>query len=178
MAEIQTSARPYAQAVFELAQGQDELESWSKALAALSEVVAMEAVQALLDNPRVPDEALAGVLLEACGDAFDQRQQNLLRLLVENGRLELAGAIAERFEELRAEAESRIEVEVFSAVELDSKHKQVLSGALAQRLGREVVLNCKLDPDMLGGAVIRAGDLVIDGSVNAELEHMKQTVAR
>lgn len=175
MAELSTLARPYAKAVFELAQAQGKLADWSDTLAAISTVASTSEVQALLGSPLVTDAKLSELVVEA--GKLDEAGANLVRLLASNGRLNTAGQIAEQYEAMRAEAESRVDVEVASANELSADQQAKLASALAKRLGREVRLDCRIEPEMLGGAVIRAGDLVIDGSLQAELQRLSHTLA-
>src|SRR5690606_37690438 len=99
-------------------------------------------------------------------------------LLVENGRLKAAPAIAGQFEALRAEAESRVDVEITSAAAIDKAQQDRLVAAIGKRLAREVAVEWKTDPALIAGAVIRAGDMVIDGSVRGELERLQTTLAR
>lgn len=175
MAELSTLARPYAKAVFELAQAQGKLADWSETLAAIAAVASTSEVKALLGSPLITDAKLSELVVEA--GKLDDAGANVVRLLTANGRLNTASMIAEQFEALRAEAESRVDVDVASASELSADQKDKLAKALAKRLGREVRLDCRIEPDMLGGAVIRAGDLVIDGSLQAELQRLSHSLA-
>lgn len=177
MAETQTLARPYADAVFELADSKGELDSWSQALAALSAIVSNDDVAVLLDNPEVPDTRLADAIIEVAGSDLNDGAANLVRLLVENDRLRLAPAIASLFEELKADAENRVDVSVTSAVEFSDEQQASLAKSLEKRLARSVRLTFERDENVIGGAVIRAGDLVIDGSLRAQLERMRQSLA-
>ncbi len=175
MAELSTLARPYAKAVFELAQAEGKLSDWSESLASLAAVTAAEEVKALLGNPHVTDAKLAELVTEA--GKLDAAGANLVRLLAANRRLHAAGLIAEQYEAMRAEAEGRVDVDVVSASELSGEQQDKLAKALTKRLGREVRLECRVEPELLGGAVIRAGDLVIDGSLKAELQRLSHSVA-
>ena len=107
---------------------------------------------------------------------LDEAGKNLLSLLVENRRLNTAPAIAEQYEALRAAAENRVDVDVVSASELSQAQQDKLSAALAKRLGRDVRLSCSVDAELLGGAVLKAGDLVIDGSLKADLQRLASAV--
>lgn len=172
MAEKTTIARPYAQAVFETARAQDTLAAWSGVLAAAAEVVAHPDLARLIDHPRVPRGQTAELVIEACGDRMDDHARNLIRVLADNHRLALLPDIARLYEEARAEAEGAVEAEVVSAQPLDEAQQQKLAAALSKRLGRQVTLRCETDEALLGGAVVRAGDLVIDGSAMARLEQL------
>ena len=178
MAETQTLARPYAEAVFELADGQGRLDEWSQALNALSAIVSNPDVVLLLDNPEIADSRLADLVIEIGGDDLDESSANLVRLLVANGRLSLAPAIATLYEQRKAEAEHRVDVNVTSAVEFSEEQRAAVAKSLEKRLDRSVRLTFEQDEDVIGGAVIRAGDLVIDGSLRAQLERMRQSLAQ
>lgn len=177
MAETQTLARPYADAVFELAEAQGQLDEWSQALAALAAIVSNEDAAALLDNPEIADSRIVDVVVEVAGSDLHEPAKNLVRLLVENDRLDLAPAIAVLFEQQKATAENRVDVQVTSAVEFSDKQRTALSESLEKRLDRTVRLTFEQDENVIGGAVIRAGDMIIDGSLRAQLERMRQSLA-
>ncbi len=177
MAETQTLARPYAEAVFELAEAKSELDTWSTALAALAAIVSNEDVAAIMDNPAIADSTMADAIIGVAGDDLNAGASNLVRLLVENDRLRLAPAIAELFEQRKADAESRVDVQVTSAVAFSEEQQAALAKSLEKRLSRSVRLSFEQDENVIGGAVIRAGDLVIDGSLRAQLERMRTALA-
>lgn len=178
MAENVTLARPYAQAVFELAVSGDELAAWSERLSLLRQVVEHPDMQALLGNPRVSAEQVLEVIIAACGEGLGDAGRNLVRLLSDNGRLEVVPEIVDEYEGMRADAERVIDVDVQSAVTLSEESKAALSKALSKRLQRQVKLRCEVDPALVGGAVIRAGDQVIDGSVRAQLQQLAYALSR
>ncbi len=178
MSELTTAARPYAKAVFEMAHETGALTNWSAQLAAMSAVVAADGSAALLNHPRITKEQKAEILAEAAGDALDDQGRNLLRVLAENDRFVLLPEIATIFEQLKAEAEGAVEAEITSAQEISDEQQQAIAAALQKRLGREVKLVTKVDPSLMGGAIIRAGDLVIDGSIQGRLQEMKAALAR
>lgn len=177
MAELRTLARPYARAVFELAHQAGTLPQWSQTLRTLAATVSDSLVAALLTDPRLSRHELASVLIAALGDKLDGAARNLVQLLAENHRLAAVPAIAEEYEALRAEAERRVEVEITTAAAVAEPEAQALVGAVRKRLAREVQVAWKTDPALIAGAVIRAGDLVIDGSVAGELAQLRQLVA-
>ena len=177
MAERITIARPYAKAVFMLAQSQKHLPQWSEALGLAARVVADARVTALLGNPAVSAEQLADLVTGVCGERLDEQGRNFIATLAANRRLGYLPEIAARFEQLRAEAERTVEVTVTSAIELSAEQKTKYADALAKRLGRAVHLSCLTDPSLLGGAVVRADDLVIDGSVRAGLTQLAAAAA-
>ncbi len=169
MAELSTVARPYAQAVFELAQEQDSLASWSTMLEAAAAVSADVDVRQILASPGVSSGQVADLFIDVCGDALDDAGRNLVRVLAGNRRLGLLGEVAAQYAALRAEAERTIDAQVISAFELSEGQQTKLAGALKKHLGRDVRLTCEIDKTLIGGAVIHAGDLVIDGSALGRL---------
>lgn len=177
MAELQTLARPYAKAVFQLARDSGSLKEWSARLAAIAAAVQVPETAALIGHPRVTRQMLSDALAQSLGGSIGTEGQGMARLLAENGRLKLAPQIAEQFEALRAEAESRVDVEITSASEVHDAQRSALGAAIGQRLHRQVAIEWKTDESLIAGAVVRAGDLVIDGSVSGELARMKSALA-
>ncbi|MDR3419283.1 MAG: F0F1 ATP synthase subunit delta [Nevskia sp.] len=174
--ELNTLARPYAKAAFELARDSRALPHWSGALQALTGLVADPMIADLLTDPRLSRSAVAQVLIDALGQGLDAQGRNLVRLLAQNNRLAVLPAIAEEFEALRAEAERRVEVEITTAAAVADQQRVALVGAVSKRLSREVQVSWKTDASLVAGAVIRAGDLVIDGSVAGELAQLRQSL--
>jgi F-type H+-transporting ATPase subunit delta len=172
MAERITIARPYAKAVFQLARSQKRLPQWSEALRVAARVIADPRVGALLGNPGVSTDQLVELVAGVAGASLNEQGHNLIATLAANRRLGFLPEIAGRFEQLRAEAERTVEVTLTSAVALSREQQQQYSDALRKRLDREVHLHCRIDPSLLGGAVVRADDLVIDGSVRAGLAQL------
>jgi F-type H+-transporting ATPase subunit delta len=172
MAENLTLARPYARAAFELAQGKGALEGWSKALKLLASLSDDASVEALLSNPKATPALRAAIVTELCaksGQALDAMQANFVKLLAENRRLPLLPEIAAGYEMLRAEAENVLEVELRAARPVDAAEQVRISEALKAKLKRRITLKYVEDKSLIGGAVIQAGDLVIDGSVRGKL---------
>ena len=169
MAEKQTLARPYAVAVFELAQARGALKPWSEMLALVTAIAADANMQRLAADPRVDRARFRDLFLDVCGKNLDDTGANIVRLLVENRRLNLLPEIVTQYESLKAEAEARVEAIVTSAFTLEPEQLNTLSAALKRKLGREVNITARVDKTLMGGIVIRAGDLVIDGSVRGRL---------
>lgn len=169
MAERLTLARPYAEAVFKLAKEDNRLADWSAMLALMVAILDDAQMARIADDPNVDGARLLALIKDIAGDRLDDEAGNFVHLLIDNGRLSLMGEIAAQFEGLRAEAESMIEVEVISAYALDDDQKNQIIRAMSTRLGRSVNLNVSEDKSLMGGMVIRAGDLVIDGSVTGRL---------
>jgi len=172
MADKSTIARPYARAAFAEAAQQQRLEPWSQALHLAAAVVEDPRVAALLGNPRVTPEELATLLIGIAGPKLGEQGGNFVRTLAANRRLSVLPEIAARFDELKDEAEGVADVTVTSAAPLDARQERALSAALERRLKRAVRLHCATDPALIGGAVVRSGDLVIDGSLRTRLERI------
>ena len=179
MADNHTIARPYAQAIFEVAQAGNSLDELSGSLAAAKAIMSDGRVGAFLRNPSLTDsqrlEFLQGLFASAVGEgsvfAGGSRQgTNFLKLLLEYDRVVVLPEIADHFETLKARVENSIDVTVRSATELSEAQKSDIVAALKKRFGREVVLETEIDENLIGGAVIRAGDVVIDGSLQARLQ--------
>ena len=175
MAERTTLARPYARAVFELAEKPDARRRWSEWLDALTQVVTHPEVVPLLTSPRLTADELAGVVAEAAGELNDQGK-NFVRVVAAARRLQLMPEIRAIYEHLRAEAEGAMDVEVVSAKPLDQEQQERLAIALQRRLGREIRLHATVDDSLIGGAVICAGDTTIDGSVQGKLERLSSAL--
>ncbi|MDH4133499.1 MAG: F0F1 ATP synthase subunit delta [Gammaproteobacteria bacterium] len=173
MTERTTLARPYAEAAFRLATERKTLKEWSSRLALMAAVARDPQMAALAGNPRVARERFIEFFLDVCsgkGGKIETDGANFVRLLSENHRFALLPEIAELFEARRAEAEGRVEAEAISATALSDAQLKSISAALKKRLGREIDLTTRIDTTLLGGVVIRAGDLVIDGSVQGKLQ--------
>ena len=169
MADKLTIARPYARAAFEEAKQADALGSWSDALKVAAQVVTDERVANLLGNPHVTPAQLAQLFIDVGGRGLGEHGANFVRTLAENGRLAYLPEISSLFEGMKDQAQGVADVTVTSAAPLDEATQQKLSTALEKRLKRKVRLHTELDPQLIGGAVIRTGDLVIDGSLSTRL---------
>lgn len=175
MAELSTLARPYAKAAFELARDDNALADWSTTLAALSELMVNDELRAAVTSPRLLAKDVADLVI-ACGK-FEGKAANFVALLAENNRLNLSSFIAARYEELRAAEEGYVDVTITAAQALTEAQSDSLSAALKQRLQREVRVSTAIDETLIGGAVVRAGDLVIDGSVRTKLQKLAASLA-
>ena len=179
MADNNTVARPYAQAIFDVARETGTLDELSASLGAARALLADGQVAAFLANPALSDAAriefLTGLFASTAGadSVFSgsvRQGTNFLKLLLENGRVGVLPEIADKFDELKAGVENTVDVTVTSATPLSAEQQASISKALATRLGREIRIETAIDENLIGGAVIRAGDIVIDGSVRARLE--------
>lgn len=178
MAELATLARPYANAAFDVASQDGELDRWSRMLSLLAVAVEDPKVRTLLADPEVEEVQKAYRLGEICGEELNDRGRRFLQVLAGNKRLELLPEVAEQFEERRAEAQSTLEVKVTSAFTLSDGEAEKLKSALARRFQREINLTSEVDASLIGGALIRAGDTVIDGSVRGKLNKLAEVVQR
>jgi F-type H+-transporting ATPase subunit delta len=182
MADTTTIARPYAQALFDIAKRDGSLADWAQALNALAGVVVNEQASEFLSRPDLDDEARARFVSSlgsdlGAGDVLtSDRGQNFVALLIENGRLSALADIAERFTSLKAEAENAVRVTLVAASAADSDVTDRIASALETRLGRTVELVQEIDETLLGGAVIRAEDMVIDGSVKTRLQKLAESL--
>lgn len=178
MAELSTLARPYAKAIFELAQKNAALGEWSAQLAAIGQLVAAPAVVKAMSAPGVAKADLAAALLAAAKDSLAAGGQNVLKLLVENRRLAVVPALIAQFEAMRREAEAQAGVAITTAALIGDAEKAKLAAAVGKKLNRTVDIAWSVDESLIAGALIRAGDLVIDGSAKGELERMQIALAR
>ena len=176
MAETSTVARPYAKAAFEYARDHKALEAWSDMLVKLGQVVAERDAQKLIASPKIAIDRKVDMVIEVADISVDDAGRRFLEALGDKGRLSALGAIAEQFERLRADHEKRIDVTVVTAYALDDKQQNKLAGALKKRLNREISITTQVDPKLLGGVVLRAGDTVIDGSVRGRLNRLSEAL--
>jgi F-type H+-transporting ATPase subunit delta len=176
MAELATVARPYANALFNLAKRENALTAWSGMLAVLTVTSQHPQVQVLLLSPDMPSQAKAFKLAEVCGDDIDDRGKKFLQALADNDRLSLLGEITEQYEALKAEEEKSLDVEVVSAFELSEAQSTALAQALNRKFEKEISIESRVDSSLIGGAIIRAGDVVIDGSVRGKLTKLTETL--
>ena len=172
MADKSTIARPYARAAFEEARERKVLAPCSEALHVAAAVVADPRVVALLGNPRVTPEELAQLVSGIAGSKLGEEGGNFVRTLAANRRLAVLPQIAARFDELKDAAEGVADVTVTSAAPLDAGQRKTLAAALEKRLKRTVRLHFATDAALIGGAVVKSGDLVIDGSLRTHLERI------
>lgn len=176
MAELTTLARPYAKAAFEYAQAQQQLAAWSAMLSLAAAVSQDDTVQRLLKAPRLTSTDKATTFNEVCGEKFDAQVRNFIHVLSENDRLALLPQIVSLFELYKAEQEKSVDVDVTSAFALSDEQQDKLAKVLSARLGREVRLHAAEDASLIGGVVIRAGDLVIDGSVRGKIAKLAEAL--
>jgi F-type H+-transporting ATPase subunit delta len=172
MADRSTIARPYARAAFDEARADKRLAPWSDAINIGAAVVQDERVQKLLYHPSVTPAQLADLVIGIANGSLDEDGKNFVQTLAENRRLGYLPEIAEIFNELKDAEEGIVDVTVTSAAPLDQQQQLTLSEALSRKLKRQVRLHCETDASLIGGAVLRAGDLVIDGSLRTRLDRI------
>jgi len=177
MSELTTAARPYARAVFEMANESGELAKWSDTLGFMGAVISSEDVTALLSRPEMAKQAGADAFIKLCDGKLNDGSQNLVKMLAENDRLVLLPEMSVIYEVLKDEAEGSIEAQVTAAKKLTKAEEDAISKALKKRLGRDVKLKISVDEALLGGAIIQAGDLVIDGSLRGRLSKMTSAMS-
>lgn len=171
MSELTTIARPYAKAAFDYAVENNAVPQWQNMLVFAAEVAKHDAMQDPLNSAMAADK-LAELFNNVCGEQLDQHGQNLIKLLAENGRLQALPEVSDLFNEFKAAYDKEIDVDVTSAVELTATQQAELSASLEKRLARKVKLNCNVDPALVAGMIIKAGDTVIDGSVRSKLNRL------
>ena len=174
MSQALTLARPYARAAFAIARDAGALPAWSDALAFAARVAADPTVAALLGNPGLIQADATTLLAPEGADAMFG---NFLVLLFENRRLPLLPEIAGMFDELRFEAERVVKAKVTSAVPMPAAELETITAALKKRFGRDVEVETAVDESLIGGAVIDAGDVVIDGSLKGKLGRLQAALA-
>ncbi len=172
MAEKTTIARPYAKASFEEAKADKRLAEWSQMLRTAAAAVRDPRVHDLLGSPSVSSEELAQFVMELADPKIDEHGRNFFRILAQNHRLAYIPEISALFDEFKDEAERIVDVTVTSAAPIDNEQQQALAKALERKLKRSVRLHCATDPTLIGGAVLRSGDTVIDGSLLSRLKRI------
>jgi F-type H+-transporting ATPase subunit delta len=179
MADFETAARPYARAIFELASADGTLQKWEDQLSAAAMIAVDPEMQSIFERPAILAHERAELFLSVLNGAgvdADDELTNLIRLLADNGRLPAIPAIAEIFATLKQEAEGKIEVRVRSAHALTDAQEKKIAESMAKRLGKEVSITSEVDESLIAGAVITAGDLVIDGSASGRMDKLSLAV--
>jgi F-type H+-transporting ATPase subunit delta len=167
-----TIARPYAEAAFEVAQEHKALDAWSDALGTLAMIVQDPRIASQVGNPNVPGDRLRDLLFGVVGEGLTNEMQGLVRLLAANKRLMVLPDIARLFDQMKTAAEGLRNVQVTSAFAVDETEQAALAATLKAHFGCEVELSVEQDSDLIGGVIIRAGDLVIDGSIRGKLDQL------
>ncbi|MGH8750164.1 MAG: F0F1 ATP synthase subunit delta [Burkholderiales bacterium] len=178
MAENITIARPYAEAVFRLAQEKNTLAQWSDMLVFLEAVLNEPRVRELAGNPNLSSANIESVLLGICGDKLDGAGRNFMQVLVRNDRLTLLSEIRAIFEQRKAEQEGVLEANIISAFALNDEQVQQLVSRLESKYRRKVVAQVSVEPELIGGVKVAVGDEVLDATVRGKLEAMRAALTR
>lgn len=176
MSELATLARPYAEAVFKRAKETGNSQEWSDTLAFLAAIMQDESLATIVNNPRVDEDKLKALLLEICQDQTTEEANNLLKLLIENGRLNLVLHIAELFEKYKAEDEGYVDVDVITAYVLTKVEEKSFATSLQKKLNKKVNTTASIDKSLIGGFLVKAGDRVIDGSISGQLQQLAKRI--
>jgi len=169
-------ARPYAKAAFEYALQHNQLDQWSTMLNLMAERMQQPIVVSVLKNPKFGAEQLSELGFAVGQDVLNQEGKNFIQLLARSRRLSALSAIAEQYAELRAAQEKMITAHVKSVIPLNDDDRTKLTNSLQAKFGRKVVLQCELDPALIGGLIIFAGDQVIDNSIRGQLQRLRETM--
>lgn len=178
MAEATTLARPYALAAFDIAKEHDRFDHWSYALKQLVQVTGTPKVRDYVSSPVHSSVAKATTMVDLLEDDLTESTKRFVQVLAENQRLELISEIREIFEELVAEERKTLAVEITTAVELTHEEIKAFDDALTRKYQREINMTITVDPEIIGGALIRAGDTVLDSTVRGKLEKLQTTLMR
>ncbi|WP_435337589.1 F0F1 ATP synthase subunit delta [Acinetobacter sp. LH3_13] len=173
MAELLTLARPYAKAAFAYASEQGATDNWSTALNLLSAAVQDEAFSAYLNRPELTPAEQVSIFAKVLGEYQTAAVSNFLTLLAENNRLALLPEIQAEYEQLKSQNNNNVDVVIESAFPLSAEQEQVLKAALEKRFNSTVSIAVEVNPALIAGVVIRAGDQVIDDSALNKLEKMR-----
>jgi len=169
MAEPSTIARPYAEAVFKLADAQGKLADWSGVLANIAAVAADERIRAAVGDPNLSAAKIAGLFISVLSGKLSGDAENLVRVLAENGRLDVLAEIRTQYEALRNEREGVVEAEIYTAFDLEGAQLADLVARLEKNTGRKVRASVHVDKNLIAGVKVVLGDKVIDGSARAQL---------
>jgi F-type H+-transporting ATPase subunit delta len=172
MAEISTIARPYAVAAFKLAKEQKALAKWSEMLSFATAVGDDAQLKAYIQDPKVVSSDLQATFLKVCGDKLNEHGQNLIKTLIEYGRLSILPAIASAFEELKAQDEGILDAQIIAAAKPSAAETKDLVKRLEAKFGKKIEATVSVDPEIIGGIKIIVGDTVIDASVKGQLQNL------
>lgn len=177
MQENTTIARPYAGAVFDLAREEGDLQKWATTLHVLDLVVSDSNMQAVINDPRMDHKQLADIITDICGKYLDEEGKNFVTILIDAGRLSVVPQIRKLYEEKKADSEGIAGVEVISAFPLEKDQQEKIKQVMAKRLDRKIEISTQVDKSLIGGAIIRSGDSVIDASLRGRLRQLSNSFA-
>ncbi len=178
MAEKTTLAKPYAKAIFEIASQDNTVDSWLEKLELLSQVSSVDTVLEVIKNPEISTDDTINMFTDICKDMLDDKSVNLLRVAGKHSRLDLFPEIAREYAKLKAEVQGTLEAEVISAYMVNATQKKLITENLKKRFNKEITITTVIDKSLIAGIVIRAGDLVIDGSVSSQIKKLTHTLLR
>ncbi|MDC1347158.1 F0F1 ATP synthase subunit delta [Glaciecola sp.] len=171
MSELTTVARPYAKAAFDFAVEKQTVAQWQEMLVFAGAVAQDASIKEILKGAYSASK-LAEIFIGVCGEQIDENGQNLIRVLAENKRLSALPDVATLFNQYKAEFDKEIDVDVTSAIKLTKAQQSSISAALEKRLSRKVNLICNVEKTIVAGLIIKAGDTVIDGSIQTKLNRL------
>ena len=177
MAEISTIARPYAVAAYKLGKEQKSLAKWSEMLGFATQVANDAKMQAYINDPKIVSSDLQATFLKVCGDKLNENAQNLIKVLVEYGRMSILPAITAAFEELKAQDEGVLEAQIIAAAKPSDAEVKDLVKRLEAKFGKKVEAKVSVDAEIIGGMKIIVGDTVIDASVKGQLQNLAYTLS-
>ncbi len=155
-----------------MAEEKGHMDQWSEMLGFLKQVTSDELLKKISNNPKVSKDALQGAMMDICDGHMDDNGLNLIKLLIKNNRLQLAGEISEQFEVKKAKIGGIIDVTVTSAFPMSDSDKDELTKSLSSSFGKQVKISVEEDSSLIGGMIIRAGDKVIDGSLSGQIQQL------
>tara|TARA_X000000950_G_scaffold118543_1_gene148475 strand:+ start:6500 stop:7036 length:537 start_codon:yes stop_codon:yes gene_type:complete len=176
MSELETLARPYSRAAFEFAVESSQLERWGFCLSELARAVGQPNFAILLSSPDLTSSRVSEILLEMCHEVLEGPTKNFILALAENRRLKLLPQISRQFDRLKSEHDKTIHVDVTTAKMIDLDQQNQLSEILSVKLAANINMQVYIDEDLIGGAIIRAGDTVIDGSIRGRLIKLAESL--
>ena len=176
MAEISTIARPYAVAAYKLGREQNALSKWSEMLGFAAAVAENEQIKAYIQDPKVVNSDLQATFLKVCGDNLNENGQNLVKVLVEYGRLSILPEIYSAFEALKAQDEGTLDAQIIAATKISAAETKDLVKRLEAKFGKKIEASVSVDPEIIGGIKIIVGDTVIDASVKGQLQNLAYTL--
>ena len=183
MNDISIVARPYARAIFNIAIKDDELSAWSESLNILSLITIEESIVSFLARPDITDQDRVSFIIDLAKSIknlsiFESSQfVNLVKLLAENNRLLSLKNISSQFDVLKADKENIINAKIISAVEVDKDIVEKIVKSLEERFSKKIELDVEIDSNLLGGAIIKADDMVIDNSVRNNLKQLGKSLS-
>ncbi len=176
MAELTTVARPYAKAAFEAAQTTGELDLWGGMLEFGAAVASDETMKLVLDHPALTRKQKAEAFADICEGKLNKEGKNFFTVMAENNRLVLLPEVSVLYEDFKSQQEKQVDVQIESAFDISAEQEQALAQALSKKLDRKVNLSSETHPELLGGVIIHAADLVIDASVRSKISRLAEAI--